>query len=91
MDEMLGKPVARCTTCGHPTHSLLDVNQRCNAVRNERRCRGIWRSALRDVDWDKCPKCRAVAPAADAAACARCGGTGWIHAAPRDRAPYPAS
>ena len=72
-------PYAVCTQCGHFTHSLMDIKNRCSQVVNRKRCKGTYRPALMREDWNECPDCGRTGKVATGD-CAHCAGVGWLYA-----------
>ncbi len=69
------KPLAACSECRAITDLHEQVNHRCNALVNGRRCPGIYHSDLSFV-WDKCQGCDATGRVGSQV-CVECAGMGW--------------
>ena len=69
------KPLAVCSVC----HALTDrhelLNHRCNAIVNNRRCYGIYKSGLAYL-WDRCEGCECTGRVGSKV-CSECKGYGW--------------
>lgn len=70
-------PCAVCTVCGSYTTNFNAINQRCGQrdARNKR-CNGVYGSALNNGDWAECPRCHGFGWAGSSR-CEECGGAGW--------------
>jgi len=73
--EKRPKPLAYCNVCHALTHRHELLNHRCNAIVNNRRCYGTYKSAL-TVLWDACEACDAAGKIGTQV-CAECKGFGW--------------
>jgi hypothetical protein len=74
--EKRPKPTAACGVCHALTNRHEDLNHRCNAVVNGRRCYGTYKSAMTYL-WDQCDSCEATGKVGTQA-CSACGGFGWV-------------
>lgn len=68
-------PVAVCTKCGK--YSYEQINVQCSNDLSGKRCKGIFRSHLKDDDWRECPSCAATGRDEDVK-CTQCEGAGWL-------------
>lgn len=72
------KPFGVCTQCGHYTHSIEAVNNRCGqTLGRKKRCQGVYQSALAPGDWTRCPNCNATHRDGENR-CSQCGDVGWF-------------
>ena len=69
------KPLAVCSVCQALTDRRENLNHRCDAVVNSRRCSGMYQSALTRL-WDACGACD-CAGKVGTQICAECRGFGW--------------
>jgi hypothetical protein len=69
-------PVAICASCFAVTYRAEATDQRCARSPHGRRCRGVFKSAARDVDWKECVECGGTGKRAEAA-CPYCNALGW--------------
>ena len=51
-------PVAVCTKCGEYTCRVESINNRCYKKDGNRRCQGVFGSAIGNRDWDECSVCK---------------------------------
>ena len=70
------KPMMVCTRCRAYSVNPHFFNQRCDQVVNGKRCREIYRSALRPDDWKECTFCEGVGFVGKER-CPSCNGSGW--------------
>lgn len=78
MGTKLSPPVAVCTVCRAYNRNPSVINERCGNVYNRKRCKGVWRSAISEGDWEECPVCKASGSEEDCK-CGQCEGFGWIY------------
>jgi len=71
------KPVAFCNACNEYSHDAAVINERHTRTKNGEKCEGLFRSALREDDWEKCPACNGTGNVMDKA-CHQCNSEGWI-------------
>lgn len=86
--EKKRKPVAVCTNCHAYSFSVEAINQPCRRLLSgNKKCKGIWGSALNVADWESCRSCKgtgeptpddAVANIDHTGICTSCRGTGWV-------------
>lgn len=55
MTSKKNHPLAVCTQCKTYTNNVELINQRCHQIIQNKRCQGVFRSALSDSDWTECP------------------------------------
>jgi DnaJ-class molecular chaperone len=77
-------PVAVCVKCGDISYQAERINQRCGRTYGNRRCGGVYSSALNSSDWAICPTCEG-AGSTNGATCQSCQRTGWIFVRDRRR------
>jgi hypothetical protein len=73
--EKKGKPLAACSVCHALTDEHVYLNHRCSAIVSNRRCSGIYKSALSYL-WDACEGCEAIGMVGSQV-CTECKGFGW--------------
>jgi hypothetical protein len=73
--EKKGKPLAACSVCHALTNEHVYLNHRCSAIVSNRRCSGIYKSALSYL-WDACEGCEAIGMVGSQV-CTECKGFGW--------------
>ena len=73
--ERKAKPLVACNVCHALTNEHELLNQRCTAIVNNRRCYGIFKSALSYL-WDACEGCEATGMIGSQV-CTECKGFGW--------------
>jgi hypothetical protein len=78
MSEKINTPVAVCTVCHAYSTNISVINERCGNRYNNKRCQGVWRSALSEGDWQECSSCNATGREPQGR-CNQCGGFGWIY------------
>lgn len=70
---MKRQPVGFCTRCGKLAYNTGQINERCGAQYNSKRCSGTIRSALGEHDWSLCSFCQGEG-------CETCEQSGWLRA-----------
>ena len=78
MNEKLSPPVAVCTACHFYSRNPNAINERCENKFNGKRCKGVWRSALSNGDWEECPTCKASGKE-EHSRCSQFEGFGWLY------------
>jgi len=73
--EKKSKPLAACNVCHALTNEHVYLNHRCSAIVSNRRCSGIYKSALSYL-WDACEGCEAIGMVGSQV-CTECKGFGW--------------
>jgi hypothetical protein len=73
--ERKAKPLAVCNVCHALTNQHELLNHRCNETVNNRRCYGIFKSALAYL-WDACEGCECTGRIGSQV-CTECKGFGW--------------
>lgn len=68
---MKRKPIGFCTKCRKLAYSVTQINDRCGARYNGKRCQGTISSALNENDWVPCSFCQGEG-------CETCEQTGWV-------------
>ena len=76
------KPVAVCAVCGKYGYVLSVIGERCGWRYNNKRCKGVWGSAVNVEDWEECDICGGTGRGKKDA-CVSCQGSGWIFARQR--------
>lgn len=65
------RPVAFCNICHEYSRNAVVINHRHTRTKNGEKCEGLFKSALREDDWERCPDC-------NGAGCDQCSGEGWL-------------
>jgi DnaJ-class molecular chaperone len=73
--EKKPKPLGACAVCHALTNERANLNHRCAAIVGNRRCYGIYKSAIAYL-WDPCEGCEATGMVGSQV-CAECKGFGW--------------
>jgi len=71
------RPVAFCNACNEYSRDVAVINQRHTRTKYGKKCEGLFRSALREDDWERCPVCNGTGRVVDKA-CDQCDSEGWI-------------
>ena len=78
---MLEKPKAVCSSCGFCVFTgshLLNANDPCRFVRNEKRCKGCFIGTIGKDDWSACESCNGEGKdRSNNLQCNTCRGVGW--------------
>jgi hypothetical protein len=53
-------PVAVCSKCGAVSHNPTVINRPCGRMFGQKKCKGVFGSALNIGDWQECPSCAAT-------------------------------
>jgi hypothetical protein len=73
--EKKAKPLAVCSVCQALSNRHELVNHRCDQIVSNRRCSGIYKSALTYL-WDACEGCECTGRVGTQV-CTECKGFGW--------------
>jgi hypothetical protein len=73
--EKKAKPLAVCSVCQALSNRHESVNHRCDQIVSNRRCSGIYKSALTYL-WDACEGCECTGRVGTQT-CTECKGFGW--------------
>ena len=70
-------PEVVCTVCGKYGRNITLSGQRCSEKVNDKRCKGVYRSAVCEGDWETCSCCEGTRYVNNSR-CESCQGSGFV-------------